>query len=142
VKLFADDLRLIAGIQLAARPVIQQSATLAPTVRSGVLPESFLSIFGGGAKHDEPVCHTEPAHAKCAGGFAVSRSSGCAFSQQEANNECAAASGYCIGCCAWIGSGCDCACLWGDLACTCESCGGTCGPAAAPTNSKPNLQRH
>jgi hypothetical protein len=159
LKAFADDLRLIGGIQLAAKPALEQAATLAPTVQAGiagtfglervarVVPASWSSFvrgFGGGAvktaaSDDETVCHTEPAHAQCAGGFGASRSSGCAYAKQQANNECAAASGYCIGCCAWVGTGCDCACLLDDLACMCEACGGTCGPAGvAPAGSEAN----
>jgi len=151
VRLFADDLRLIAGIQVAARPVLQRAAGTAPTMQSSVLsgfglervtrimPASFLgkvkATFLGASKEAEPVCHTEPAHAKCGGGFAASRSAACAYAQQEANNKCAEASGYCYGCCAWVGSGCDCACLFDDLACMCDACGGTCGPAASPSPS-------
>jgi hypothetical protein len=135
VRGFADDLRLIAGIQIAAKPVTLQAAAVAPTKESGILsglglPSFFTGAAGTPPKDSEPVCHTEPAHAKCAGGFGASRSSGCAWAQQQANNECAEASGYCIGCCAWVGTGCDCACLFDDLACMCDVCGGLCGPAA------------
>lgn len=150
VKAFADDLRLIGELQRAAKTTIERASTATPTVRASVLdgfrldriarvlPRSWAAWLGGApAGGGEAVCYTGPDHSECAGGFGASRSSGCAYAQQEANNECAAASGYCIGCCAWVGSGCDCACLFGDLACMCESCGGTCGPpdmapAAAP----------
>lgn len=137
---FADDLRLIGGIQRAAKAATIRAATMAPTTQASVMGIPSLagvwSWFGrSDAAMDEVVCHTEPAKAKCGGGFAVSRSAGCAFAQQEAHNECAAASGYCIGCCAWIGTGCDCSCLFDDLACMCESCGGTCGPSMAPTTA-------
>lgn len=135
---FADDLRLIGGIQRAAKAATIRAATVTPTTQASVMGIPSIgavwsSWFGkSDTKMDEVVCHTEPAKAKCGGGFAASRSAGCAFAQQEAHNECAAASGYCIGCCAWIGSGCDCSCLLGDLACMCESCGGTCGPSMQP----------
>jgi hypothetical protein len=161
MKAFADDLRLIGGIQLAAKRALQQAESLTPTVQAGVagafglervariIPASWSSFvrgFGGRARamDSDPVCHTEPAHAECGGGFGASRSSACAYAQQQANNECAAASGYCIGCCAWVGSGCDCSCLFDDLACMCDACGGTCGPAAdapAPESKSGEAQR-
>lgn len=139
LRAFADDLRLIGGIQLAAKAATTRATTVAPTTRADVLGISAIagvwsSWFGrSDARMDEVVCHTEPSKAQCGGGFAASRSAGCAYAQQEAHNECAAASGYCIGCCAWVGSGCDCSCLLGDLACMCESCGGTCGPSMSPS---------
>lgn len=138
VRAFADDLRLIGGIQLAAKAASIRASAAAPATQASVLGLSSIagawsSWFGrSDASMDEVICHTEPSKAQCGGGFAASRSAGCAYAQQEAHNECAAASGYCIGCCAWVGSGCDCACLFGDLACMCESCGGTCGPSMAP----------
>lgn len=148
VRVFADDLRLIAGIQIASRAAIDRAASAAPTTQASVMgtfgwervarviPASWTSVLarlgGAPAKFDDVACHTEPSHAKCAGGFGASRASGCAQAQQEANNECAEASGWCVGCCAWIGSGCDCACIIGDLGCMCESCGGLCGPSSTP----------
>jgi hypothetical protein len=131
---FAPDLILIGELQAAARATIDRAAVARPVVRASLAESMGLgrvvrAVFGRGAvtMHD-PVCHTEPAHAHCGGGFGASKSSACAYSQQEAHNECALATGWCIGCCAWIGSGCDCFCLMDDLACMCESCGGTCGP--------------
>jgi hypothetical protein len=144
VKGFADALEMIAGLQTAARPVIDGRSGARLTSQASVIslslvdrvarvvPASWTSLFhgkGAAPGFDETSCLTDPGHAQCAGGFGTSKSSACAYAQQEANNQCAAESGYCIGCCSWIGNRCDCACLVGDLACMCESCGGLCGPS-------------
>jgi hypothetical protein len=150
LKAFAEDLRMIAGLQTSARPVIDSQDTARLTSQAAVLGSGFVervarvvparwtSWLGGrpsaAAAVDGASCMNDPGQAPWAGGFGASKSSACAYAQQSAHNSCAAESGYCIGCCAWVGSGCDCVCMLGDLACMCESCGGLCGPnELAPT---------